>query len=159
MQMLSKSDDRIQIKFTNFHKLYRMILDKLLNIAMRVEWEEINRMFNRSPNRFSGVIVSEEPNKIESGLLNAILNDKEMEFPDDNEFFTFADTSEKITEDEIKENKLFLETQLKVDQRDFETIENVKQESEQEMKTNLTTNSSGDSRLIFNNSIGPDDLS
>ena len=116
-------------------------------------------MFNRSPNRFAGVIVSEEPNKIESGLLNAILNDKEMEFPDDNEFFTFADTSEKITEDEIKENKLFLETQLKVDQRDFETIENVKQESEQEMKTNLTTDSSGDSRLIFNNSIGPDDLS
>ena len=37
MQMLSRSDDRIQIKFTNFHKLYRMILDELLNIAMRVE--------------------------------------------------------------------------------------------------------------------------
>ena len=42
----------------------RIILDKLLIIRVRVEREEINRMF-RNPNGFSDVIVSKEPNKIE----------------------------------------------------------------------------------------------
>lgn len=40
-----------------------------------------------------------------SGLVNVILDDKEMDFPDDNEFLTFADTFEKIKEDEIFSQK------------------------------------------------------
>lgn len=40
-----------------------------------------------------------------SGLVNVILDDKEMDFPDDNEFLTFADTLEKIKEDEIFSQK------------------------------------------------------
>ena len=59
----------------------------------------------RNPNRFSDVIVSEEPNKIESGIVNAILNDKEIKFPDDNEFLIFVDTTVKIKEDDINKKK------------------------------------------------------
>lgn len=40
-----------------------------------------------------------------SGLVNVILDDKEMDFPDDNKFLTFADTLEKIKEDEIFSQK------------------------------------------------------
>ena len=62
-----------------------------------------------------------------------------------------------MKEDEIKKNKPSLETQLKVNKRDFETIENIEKENNQEMETNITTDPSGGSGLIFNNIIGPDD--
>ena len=73
---------------------------------MHVEREEINRMF-RKPNKFFDVIVSEEPNKIESGLLKTISNDGILEFLDDNEFLIFADTPEKM---KLKKTNFFRNT-------------------------------------------------
>ena len=59
----------------------------------------------------------------------------------------------------LRKRNIFLETQLKINERDFETIENIEQENKQEMKTNLITDPSGGSGLIFNNIIDPDDWS
>lgn len=159
MQALSRSKDRIQLKFTNTGKLYRAILDEVLNNKMHVEREEVERIF-RACGRIFDVIVSEQSSieiKIKSNLVNAILDYEKIEFPNDDESYTFADTSEKMKEDEIKKNKPSLETQLKVNERDFETIENIEKENNQEMETNITTDPSGGSGLTFNNIIGPDD--
>ena len=80
---------------------------------MRVEREEVERIC-RDPGRFSDVMVIEQsPNKIESILVNSILHDEEIEFPNDDEFYTFADTSENIEEDEIKEKKHFFRNTIK----------------------------------------------
>ena len=48
MQALSRSNDKIQLKFTNINYLYRSILDELLNIKMCVEKKEIERIFRDS---------------------------------------------------------------------------------------------------------------
>lgn len=59
MQALSRSKDRIQLKFTNTGKLYRAILDEVLNNKMHVEREEVERIF-RGRGRIFDVIVSEQ---------------------------------------------------------------------------------------------------
>ena len=57
----------------------------------------------------------------------------------------------------LRKRNIILETQLKINERDFEKIENIEQENKQEMKRNLITDPSGGSGLIFNNIIGLDD--
>ena len=80
----------MQLKFTNVQNYTKKYIKCLENVI-----------------DFFDVIVSGESNKIESGLVKAISNDRELEFLDNNEFLIFADTPEKTKKDEIKENKLF----------------------------------------------------
>ena len=44
MQALSRSNDRIQLKFTNINLLYRTILDKLLSMKLQVKKKKIERI-------------------------------------------------------------------------------------------------------------------
>ena len=85
----------------------------MLNIKIRVGREEVERIW-RDPGRFSDVMVSKQSsNKIESGLVNLILSDEETEFPNNDEYYTFADTSENIKENEIKEKKHYFRNTIK----------------------------------------------
>ena len=98
MEALSRSNDRIQLKFTNINLLYRTILDNLLSMKLLVGKDETERIFRNSA-RFSDTIVSKDQSskfKIESSLVNAIFNDEKIEFPNDDEFYTFTNTLEKM---------------------------------------------------------------
>ena len=77
-------------------------------MKLQVEKDKIERIFKNSA-RFSYIIVSEDQssNKIESNLVNAILNDEKTEFPNDDEFYTFADIPKKIKKMILKRMNFF----------------------------------------------------
>ena len=115
MEALSRSNDRIQLKFTNINLLDRTILDNLLSMKLLVGKDETERIFRNSA-RFSDTIVSKDQSskfKIESSLVNAIFKDEKIEFPNDDEFYTFTDTLEKMKKDGIEENELLLKSEIK----------------------------------------------
>ena len=48
-----------------------------------------------------------------------------MEFPTDTDHISLPNTAEEIKQQSINENKLFMETEVKKNERDVETLENL----------------------------------
>ena len=62
---------------------------------------------------------------IKENIAKSILNDEKIEFPTDTDHICLPNIAEEIKEQSIDENKLFIETELKKNERNVETLENV----------------------------------
>lgn len=58
-------------------------------------------------------------------MQKSILNDEKIEFPTDTDHICLPNMAEEIKEQSIDENKLFMETEVKKNKRNEETLENV----------------------------------
>ena len=75
--------------------------------------------------------------KIEENIVRSILNDEEMEFPTDTDHISSPNTAEEIKQKSIDENKLFIETELKKNERDIETLENLINDAKRDLIKNI----------------------
>ena len=77
-----------------------------------------------------------------------------MEFPTDTDHISLPNTAEEIKQQSIDENKLFTETELKKDQRDVETLENLINDANRDLIKTFTNPSDG---LILDDVINLND--
>ena len=66
-----------------------------------------------------------------------------MEFPTDTDHICLPNTAEEIKEQSIDEKKLFIETELKKDERDVETLENLINDAKRDLIKTFTDPSDG----------------
>ena len=122
MQVLSKSDDTILIKFDAINRLNKSLNDLLTVESLAFNTVRISRMtteFFDQPIFVTGEQIDDK--KIEENIVRSILNDEEMEFPTDTDHICLPNTTEEINQQSIDQNKLFIETELKKNERDVET--------------------------------------
>ena len=89
--------------------------------------DEIERSFE-DDKKFQDTIVPLEAstnNVTETDLVQTILKDEKPTFSDDNSHLTFPQTPEEIKKEEEENENKFINDQLKINQRDFETINNL----------------------------------
>ena len=60
-----------------------------------------------------------------------------MDFPTDTDYITLPNTAEWIKQQSIDENVLLIETELKKNERDFETLENLVNVSKTRLNKNI----------------------
>ena len=128
MQALSKSGDSILLKFNAINRLNKSINSLLINEMLAYENAEIEKL----QNFFDPLIVVgnelNTDNKIESTIVKEVLKD-EMPPSDVNDSdVPIAKRAEEIEWEDIIQNTFFLETELKKDERDFETVNNLVEE-------------------------------
>ena len=80
--------------------------------------------------------------KIDENIVRSILNDEKIEFPTDTDHISLPNTAEEIKKESIDENKLFIETELKKNERDVETLEKLINDANRDLKR-LTDPSNG----------------
>ena len=61
------------------------------------------------------------------------MNDKKIDFPTNTDHRTLPNTAEEIKQQKIEEEKMFLETQLKKNERDAEMLENLLDEAKRDI--------------------------
>ena len=126
MQALSKSDDTIVIKFDAKNRLNKSLNDLLTAESLAFDTTKISRMTTEFFDQPIFVTIEQTDNKkIEENIVRSILNDEEMGFPIDTDHISLPNTAEEIKQQSIDENKLFIETELKKNKRDVETLENL----------------------------------
>ena len=126
MQALSKSDDTIIIKFYAINRLNKSLNDLLMAESLAFNTKKISRMTTEFFDQPIFVAGEQTDNKkIEENIVKNILNDKKMEFPTDTYHISLPNIAEEIKQQRIDENKLFIETQLKKNERDVEPLENL----------------------------------
>ena len=63
---------------------------------------------------------------------------KKIDFPTDTDHMSLPNTAEEIKQQSIEENKLFIETELKKIERDFQTLENLVDEAKPDLIKTFT---------------------
>ena len=66
-----------------------------------------------------------------------------MEFPTDTDRISLPNSAEEVKPQNIDENKLFIETELKKNKRDAETLENLINDANRDLKKPFTNTSDG----------------
>ena len=66
-----------------------------------------------------------------------------MEFPTDTDHMSLSNLAEEIKQQSIDENKLFIETELKNNERDVETLENLINDAKLDLIKTFTSPSDG----------------
>ena len=116
---LSKSDDTMVIKFDAINRLKKSLndLSTAKSLTARISW-----MTTECFDQPIFVTGEQTDNKrIENSIVRNILNNEEMEFPNDTDHISLPNTAEEIKQQSIDENKLFIETELKKSEKDVET--------------------------------------
>ena len=75
-------------------------------------------------------------NIVESDIIQAILKDENIEKTEDDKYQTFPQTPEEIKKEENENRNFFINQQLKINQRDFETINNIINEDAEKIEHN-----------------------
>ena len=137
LQALSIEDDRIYITFEAMNKIHQIIADNLSILKFEFMKYEIDRNFE-DDKKFRDTIVPIETstNVTETDLVQTILKDEKATFPDDNSQLPFPQTPEEIKKEEKNKNK-FINDQLKINHRDFETINNLIDEDKKELQNSF----------------------
>ena len=118
MQALSKSGDTTVIKLDTINRL-----NKSLNNLLTAESRRISGMTTELLGRPTFVTGEQTDNKrIENSIVRNILNDEKMEFATDIDHINLPNMAEEIKQQSIDENKLFIETELKKNERDVQTL-------------------------------------
>ena len=143
MQALSKSDDTIVIKVDAINTLNKSLNNLLTVDALTFDTARVSRMtaFFDQP-----IFVSDEQsdNKIiENSIVRNILNDEKIDFPTDTDYISLPNTADELKQQSINENKLFIETELKKNERDFQTFENLFNEAKLDLIKTFTDPSNG----------------
>ena len=125
MQALSKSDDTIVIKFDAINRLNKSLNDLLMAESLAFSIERISSMTTEFFDWPISVAGEQTDKKIEENIVRSILNDERMKFPTDTDHISLRNTAEEIKQQSIDENELFIETELKKNERDVETLENL----------------------------------
>ena len=133
---LSIEDDRIHITFDAMNKIHQIITDNLRTLKFEFMKNEIERSFN-DDQKFQDTIVAMETtvnNVTKTDLIQTMLKDEKV--PDDNSHLTFPQTPEEIKK-EKEENKKNVNSQLSINQRDFQTINNLKDEDKKNLQNSF----------------------
>ena len=126
IQAFNKSDGTLVIKFDTIERLNKSLNDFLIAESLAFDTVKMSRMTNEFFDRPIFVTGEQTDNKtIEENIVRSILNDEKMEFPTDTDHISLLNTAEEIKPQSIDENKLFVETELKENERDVETLENL----------------------------------
>ena len=99
---------------------------------------KIDRSFE-DDKKFRDTIVPIETstNVTETDLVQTILKDEKATFPDDNSQLSFPQTPEEIKKKEKENKNKFINDQLKINHRDFETINNLIDEDKKELQNSF----------------------
>ena len=73
----------------------------------------------------------------ETDLVETILKDEKPTFPVDNSHLTFPQTPEEIKKEEEENKNKFINDQLKINQRDFETVNNLLDKDKKELQNSF----------------------
>ena len=76
--------------------------------------------------------------KLESRIVKEIFKDEKSTSDIDNSDIPIAKTTEEIEQENIIQNSLFLETKLKKDKSDFETVNNLVKKGTRELIQTIT---------------------
>ena len=153
-QALSKSDDSILLKLDAINRFNKSINGLLVNKTLACENAEIQKLQNFFD---PPTVVGDEltiDNKIESRIVKEILKDEKPPSDVDNSDIPIAKTTEEIKQENIIQNSLFLEAELKKDERDFETVNNLVEKGTRELIQTITN---PDHEPIFSNIINVND--
>ena len=146
MQALSKSDDSILLKFDAINRLNKSML-----VYENAQIEKLQNFFDPPTLAGDELTISD---KIESTIVKEILKGGKPPSDVDDSDISIAKTNEEIELENIVQNSLFLETGLKKDKRDFETVNNLVEECTRELIQTITN---PDYEPIFNNIINLND--
>ena len=81
--------------------------------------------------------------KIEKDIVKNILNDENIEFPIDSDHMSLPNTTEEIKQQSIDDRNMFIETELKKDEGDTETLENLTHDTKRDLIKTFTGGSDG----------------
>ena len=121
MQILKKSGDTFLVKFDAINKLNNSLNNLLTAKAMVFHTERVSRVtacFDQPVSVSDEQIVND---RIEKDIVRNSLNDEKIDFPTNTDHISLPNIAEKIKQQSINGNKLFVETELKRNKRDFET--------------------------------------
>ena len=152
MQALSKSDDLILLKFEAINKLNKGRNTLLVNKMLANENAEIEKLQNFFD---PPVTVGDEPTIINKIVSTNVKDEKPPSEVNNNDSdISIAKTTEEIEQGNIIQNSHFLETELKKEERDFETVNNLVEEATCKLIQTITN---PDYEPIFNNIININD--
>ena len=154
MQALGKSGNSILLKFDAINKLNKSINSLLVNKMLTFENAEIEIL----QNFFDPLtLVGDEltiNDKIKNTIVKEVLKDEKPPSDVDDSNNPMAKMTEEIEQDNIIQNRLFLETELKKDERDFETGNNLVEEGTRQLIQTITN---PDYEATFNDIININD--
>ena len=128
MRALSKSDDSILLKFDAINRLNKNKNSLLVNKTPAYENAEIEKLQNFfDPRTVAGNELTIN-NKIESTIVKGILKYEKPPCDVDGSDIRIAKVTEEIEQENIIQNVIFPETELKKDKRVFETVNNLVKE-------------------------------
>ena len=152
---LSKSDDTIVIKFDAIYRLKKSLNNLLTVKSLAFDTVRILWMTSEFFDRPIFVTGEQTDNKrIENNIVRNILKNEKMEFPNDTDHISLPNTAEEIKQQSTDENKLFIETELKKNGRDVETLENLINDTKHDLIKTFTDPSDG---MIFDDIINVND--
>ena len=126
IQAFNKSDGTLVIKFDTIERLNKSLNEFLMAESLAFDTAKMSRVTTEFFDRPIFVTGEQTDNKtIEENIVRSILNDEKMEFRTDTAHISLPNTAEEIKPQSIDENKLFVETELKENERDVETLENL----------------------------------
>ena len=152
---LSKYDDTIVIKFDAINRLKKSLNNLLTVKSLAFDTVRILWMTSEFFDRPIFVTGEQTDNKrIENNIVRNILKNEKMEFPNDTDHISLPNTAEEIKQQSTDENKLFIETELKKNGRDVETLENLINDTKHDLIKTFTDPSDG---MIFDDIINVND--
>ena len=139
IRALSKSDDTIVIKFDAINRLNKSLNDFSTAESLAFDTARISRMTTEFFDQPIFVTGEQTDNKrIENSIVRNILNNEKMEFPTDTKHISLPNLAEGIKQQSIDENKFFIETELKKNERDVETLENLINDAKHDLMKTFT---------------------
>ena len=161
LQALSIEHDRIHITFEAMNKIHQIIGDNLNILKFEFMKDEIERSFEDDKKFQDTIVPMETPtnNVTETDLVQTILKDEKPTFHDNNSHPTFPQTPEETKKEEEENKNKSINHQLKINQRNFEAINNLIDEDKKELQNSFNDRKEIPifSEIFITDDINPDD--